>query len=305
MALPRKLMAARLSNSAVANLIDDNTGNDTPDLGGIGSLESALADIFGFTLDVDITASPFSLDNSGRITKALVAQRAVGPVGWRLRDTTSGSEVRLAVSGTNFVIDENTGTEDTPVWTNRFSMAIATGALTGALATASRMGLCPAGDGDSSHFLDGTLSFSTPAATSVPSVRVRNSAAQSIPTGSTTTLTFDTEDFDTDTMHSTVTNTSRITCNTAGKYLVIGQVTFASNATGYRQVQILWNGLTVIGRTTQAAVNGAVTSMQVVAIVNLVATGILQLQVLQNSGSALNVNASASYSPVFAAYKIG
>jgi hypothetical protein len=295
MALPKQLKAARAVNGTAANTIDNV----------IGELEGVLCDILGFTIDLDVTVSPFSFNNSGQITKALVAQRAAGPVGWRLRDTTTGAECRLAVSGTNFVIDENTGTEDTPIWTNRFSMVLGTGVLTGSLATSARMGLCPAGDGVATHFLNGQFGWTEPAAATSASVRLRNSANQSIPTSSTTTLSFDTEDFDTDSMHAG-SNPSRITATTAGKYLVIGQVSFASNAAGNRTVQIVKNsGLTLQSRVVQPACASANTSLETRALVEMAAGDYVQLQVIQSSGGALNAVAAASYAPVFSAVKVG
>lgn len=52
----------------------------------------------------------------------------------------------------------------------------------------------------------------------------------------------DTEAEDTDSMHSLVTDTGRITINTPGPYLVIAKVEFAANATGTRSVAIFKNG---------------------------------------------------------------
>ena len=53
-----------------------------------------------------------------------------------------------------------------------------------------------------------------------PMVRCKNSTGQSLTSGANRLLTFDSEDFDTDSMHSTATNTGRITFNTAGIYIV-------------------------------------------------------------------------------------
>lgn len=50
--------------------------------------------------------------------------------------------------------------------------------------------------------------------------RLKNSGTQSVLAGATTALTFDQEDYDTDTMHDTGSNTTRITFTTAGKYIV-------------------------------------------------------------------------------------
>lgn len=59
-----RLRSARLTNNTLVSQVDDL----------IGSLETDLADILGFTLNTNITASAFSIDNSGRITKALIQQ---------------------------------------------------------------------------------------------------------------------------------------------------------------------------------------------------------------------------------------
>lgn len=48
-------------------------------------------------------------------------------------------------------------------------------------------------------------------------------------------------DGDTDTMHSTSTNTSRVVATTAGLYLVTTSIYFAANATGYREVMLRKN----------------------------------------------------------------
>ncbi len=96
----------------------------------VGALEQALCDIFGITIDSNVTESPTSFDNSGRFAKALLRQAAAGPVGWRYRDTTSGKEVQIVLDGTNLKISENIGTEGTPSWTPRATMAIATGVWT-------------------------------------------------------------------------------------------------------------------------------------------------------------------------------
>ncbi len=50
--------------------------------------------------------------------------------------------------------------------------------------------------------------------------RVYNSADISCSSGVWTTLTFDSEKWDTDNIHSTISNTGRLTCNSAGLYVV-------------------------------------------------------------------------------------
>jgi hypothetical protein len=300
MALPQQLKSARMSDATDADTIDNN----------IGDLEAALCDIFGFTIDTDVTASPFSCDNSGRITKQLIIQKAAGPVGWRFRDSTSGKEVRAVLNGSVFQLDENTSgdpdPETNPTWTTRFSINISTGAMTGNAASTSAMGLCPQGSGDNTEYLDGTLNWSTPAGGStVPVVRLRHSANQSLSSGSAVALDFDTEDVDTDTMHNGVDNPSRITIVTSGKYLVIGGCSFTSNATGSRALSIYKNGTTFVARYAIGAAPTLPTIIEVRSVLNLVAGDYVQLKAEQDSGSSLNALSVAEYSPVFSAYKVG
>lgn len=67
-------------------------------------------------------------------------------------------------------------------------------------------------------------------------------------------LLFDTELYDTDSIHSTSTNTSRFTAATAGLYRVHGSIGFAANATGYRSVNIRKNAAGASGGGTSVGV---------------------------------------------------
>ncbi|TPW09516.1 MAG: hypothetical protein FD130_2496, partial [Halothiobacillaceae bacterium] len=75
------------------------------------------------------------------------------------------------------------------------------------------------------------------------SARAYNAGNQSIPNAVWTTLNLNAEDYDTDTIHDLVTNPTRMTSKTAGKYVVLASVRFNSNTTGYRAIQLLKNGV--------------------------------------------------------------
>lgn len=81
-----------------------------------------------------------------------------------------------------------------------------------------------------------------------PMCSVTNTAA-SYGTGSFQYLAANTEDFDTDGMHSTVTNNSRITPTTAGIYLFTACAQFPNVAGGTRQVGITVNRTSTIVQT--------------------------------------------------------
>ena len=131
-----------------------------------------------------------------------------------------------------------------------------------------------------------------------PTCRVYNSAAISISDGVVTALTFNSERYDTDTMHSTVTNTSRITATTAGKYLITATIGFAANNTGRRQVTIRLNGTTYIAVDARATVgNGQVTEVSIATVYALAAADYAEVTVFQDTGGSLNVSAASAYTP--------
>lgn len=63
-----------------------------------------------------------------------------------------------------------------------------------------------------------------------PACRVYHNTTQSVGSGGSLALAFNTELYDTDTMHDTVTNNSRITAKTAGIYLLNAAVQVAAAA---------------------------------------------------------------------------
>ena len=126
--------------------------------------------------------------------------------------------------------------------------------------------------------------------------RVTHSVNQSINNATTTALAFDTETFDTATLHDTSTNNSRLTAGLAGKYLCEATVRFAANSTGKRLVLIRKNGTTIYGVQEQNAVPSPdETHVSVSVIVDLAATDYVECAASQNSGGALNVEASLTH----------
>lgn len=125
-------------------------------------------------------------------------------------------------------------------------------------------------------------------------VRVTKSANQSINSGVATVVTWDTEDFDTDTMHDTGSNTSRLTAPIAGKYLVYGIAQWVIDATGslakmvgfyfykngsiYNLGNFIPDGTGTIGTICTGSV-----------IVSLAAADYMEMYVYQESGGAMNL----------------
>lgn len=118
-------------------------------------------------------------------------------------------------------------------------------------------------------------------------------AAQTLTTAVAAALAMNSEDVDPKALHSTVTNNSRITVATPGRYLVVAQVGFVSNATGYRQLGILKNG-TAVASVRIPAVSGTSMTIQCVADVLCVATDYIEAQAVQTSGGNLDTVAGST-----------
>lgn len=140
-----------------------------------------------------------------------------------------------------------------------------------------------------------------------PAVRVYRNAASTVTNNIWEALpVFDTERYDTDSMHSAVTNTGRITFNTAGLYLIGGNVEFAGNATGIRGVKVRVNNtndIVLIDQPTSGGIFG--TPIAVATVYKFAVADYAEIWCFQNSGGFLNVNNTPQYSPEFFATWIG
>lgn len=135
-----------------------------------------------------------------------------------------------------------------------------------------------------------------------PMVRAYNSANIATTTGTTTALTFDSERFDTDTMHSTSSSTGRITFTTAGEYLNGAQMQYEANVTGIRDCKIRLGGSTFIVFNRAQAVSAAgplVTGVVAATLYQFAATNYTEAVAEQTSGGNLNVEAAGNHSPEF------
>ena len=121
------------------------------------------------------------------------------------------------------------------------------------------------------------------------SVKVYHDAAQSIPDSTETALAFNSELYDTDTMHDTVTANTKITIVTPGKYNLIGYAVFNTNETGNRWLTLCINGTRHVGQSRVGAVSGDFTILNATAEELMAAGDYVELTVYQNSGGALNV----------------
>ncbi|MER7063902.1 hypothetical protein [Streptomyces albidoflavus] len=117
----------------------------------------------------------------------------------------------------------------------------------------------------------------------------RNSS-QSIPNNAGTSVGWDLETVDRDGGHSTSTNNSRYTAQTAGWYRVQGSVQWASNATGIRDCGFLVNNAIQSQSFTGVGSSVANHGIQNDGLILLSVNDYVEFSVYQNSGAALNVS---------------
>ena len=120
--------------------------------------------------------------------------------------------------------------------------------------------------------------------------RVTNSVAQSISNTTRTALSFDTESFDTSGFHSTTVSPQIMTVPSgkAGKYLITGGVTFATNSSGNRELYIFLNG-GIYSSVFQPGTSVGSTGMVISDIIDMAVGDYVTLRVEQDSGSTIDV----------------
>lgn len=135
----------------------------------------------------------------------------------------------------------------------------------------------------------------------VPACRINKTTTQSIANATETSITFDAERFDTDNMHSLVTNTERITFNTAGVYVVTFNCEWVDTASaGIRALHIRKNGTTIIASDQESSIEGAdatqasATMMTISTIYKFNAADYIEARVFQNAGGAISIGAASS-----------
>lgn len=128
-----------------------------------------------------------------------------------------------------------------------------------------------------------------------PMCKARGTTDQTISTATWTPVTWDSEDYDSDAMHSTSTNTDRVLMNLAGRYRISAGVSFASNATGLRGARLVKSDGTtdvVLAEELRAATNGDDTSFVLTATYEMDEADVgdwVRLDVYQSSGGDLDL----------------
>jgi len=125
-------------------------------------------------------------------------------------------------------------------------------------------------------------------ATYTEGARVYHSESLTITNATWTSLTFNREIFDTDAIHDPVTNNSRLTCKTAGIYIIISQLVIYYNAVGVRANHIRLNLTTNLATSDVIPTSATLYTASVAAcIYPLIVGDFVESLVYQNSGGGL------------------
>jgi len=114
-----------------------------------------------------------------------------------------------------------------------------------------------------------------------------------------TPIPFDTEHFDSNNFHDTVTNTTRITFPVGGRYLVGGCVWWPSGSGGIRQVAIRLNGGSELHTDRRNGNNSTNTVCQPVTLYSFNANDYVELVCFQDSGGTVALNLNSPFAPSF------
>jgi hypothetical protein len=126
---------------------------------------------------------------------------------------------------------------------------------------------------------------------------VYKSAAQSIPNDTLTTVTWNSEDFDTNSFHSTSTNTGRFTIPVAGKYLINVMIGWDTTGnTNTKTVTMRKNGADLF-KSNGLGTGSDYQSQSLQYIVSAAVNDYYEILVYQTSGAAVNIlqNANSTY----------
>lgn len=136
------------------------------------------------------------------------------------------------------------------------------------------------------------------AGTAYSGTRIRMNANLTVNNATNTTISWPTEDFDTDSYHSTSSNTSRITIPSgkAGKFWIYATVLWDSASRADAIVVRLYKNGTEIYRQQENKDTGLYKSLSIGTTMDLAVNDYLEILVYQDSGTTLTVNSDAVYS---------
>jgi len=222
-------------------------------------------------------ATPNSVKSAYDLANGAIPKSLIDAAGDLILGTADNTAGRLAIGTNGFVLKSNGTTAawaidpTTDVVTTAGDMLYATAAD-----TVVRLGIGTAG-----QVLKVNSGATAPEWGAAPgqtdiSVRAIQSSTTTTFSTSYASIAFDGEDFDTDTMHDNSTNNSRITFNTAGKYIVGSTICTGQNQS--MRIRILLNGSTVIAEA--GAGNGGDDCRVITTFYDFSATNYIEIQAI-------------------------
>ena len=154
----------------------------------------------------------------------------------------------------------------------------------------------------------GVPAWATPSGGVDKSCYAYSSAEQSITTNTHTAINFEKELFDTDTIHDLVTNNSRLTCKTAGKYVITTNTGWNPAAGGRRLWELYKDGTagTLLAYAELGTIPDASSwpMMSLATIADLAVNDYVEIYVYQSSGGAVTSRVPGTGIPNLAMMKI-
>jgi hypothetical protein len=125
----------------------------------------------------------------------------------------------------------------------------------------------------------------------------RDGSTQSIANATFTAVLFNAEYYDTDSIHSTSSNTDRFTVPTGkgGKWAISASVLFSGSSTGERRIAVYKNGAAANTDNRLSGQGSAGQTMAINSVFDLVATDYLSIYVYQDSSGSLNLDGDIIY----------
>jgi hypothetical protein len=127
----------------------------------------------------------------------------------------------------------------------------------------------------------------------LPATKVYKGSITALPNGVETTLTFDTERFDSANLHDNTTNPDRLTCQQAGLYLIT--LSFNSNVsptTGVLRAGIYKNG--IVNALARSAMTANAVTHTLTTYARLAFGDYIVARILNTTGAAVNVLAGTA-----------
>lgn len=138
--------------------------------------------------------------------------------------------------------------------------------------------------------------------TSVPTVRVRQGASQTLTSGSWAALGMNISDIDTDSGHSNSVNNSRYTCQVAGWYYAEGYLATTAGASSRFEASIAKNGTIVGGSATFLIKTNDLQSIVCGTLVQLAVGDYIEVWGRQNSGANVSTFDGSDLAPCMNAF---